>query len=49
MKQRINIITLGINNLEKSLQFYQDGLGWETKGIAGTQFENGAIVVFTLG
>lgn len=48
MKQCINILTLGVNNLEKSLKFYQNGLGWQTKGIVGTEFENGAIVVFDL-
>ncbi|HSV12476.1 MAG TPA: VOC family protein, partial [Hanamia sp.] len=48
MKQTINILTLGVNDLEKSLKFYQEGFGWQTKGIAGTEFENGAIVVFNL-
>ena len=48
MKQRINILTLGVNDLEKSVKFYQDGLGWKTKGIVGTEFENGAIVLFDL-
>ena len=35
MKQRINILTLGVNDLENSMKFYQDGLGWKTKGIIG--------------
>src|SRR5579872_2756160 len=48
MKQRINILTLGVTKLEKSLKFYQEGLGWQTQGIVGTEFENGAIVVFVL-
>jgi hypothetical protein len=48
MKQRINILTLGVNNLERSMQFYREAFGWQTKGIMGTEFENGAIVVFEL-
>ena len=48
MKQRINILTLGVNDLKKSMQFYQDGLGWRTEGIVGTEFENGAVVFFNL-
>lgn len=28
MKQRINIITLGVSNLDKTLKFYEDGLKW---------------------
>ncbi|HVS91462.1 MAG TPA: VOC family protein [Mucilaginibacter sp.] len=48
MKQRINILTLGVNDLEKSLRFFRDAFGWKTKGIIGTEFERGAIVVFDL-
>jgi catechol 2,3-dioxygenase-like lactoylglutathione lyase family enzyme len=35
MKLRITVITLGIDHLEKSLQFYSDGLGLFTQGIDG--------------
>lgn len=48
MKQRINLLTLGVSDLEKSMKFYRDGLGWQTKGIVGTEFENGAVVMFEL-
>jgi uncharacterized protein len=48
MKQRINILTLGVNDLKKSLEFYHNGLGWTTKGIVGTEFENGEVVLFDL-
>lgn len=48
MKQRINILTLGVNDLKKSMKFYQSGLGWKTKGIIGTEFENGEVVLFDL-
>jgi uncharacterized protein len=34
MKLRINIITLAVDDLEKSLTFYRDGMGLPTKGIA---------------
>ena len=48
MKQRINILTLGVNDIEKSMKFYQDGFGWQTQGIVGNEFENGAVVFFNL-
>ena len=48
MKQRINLLTLGVSDLEKSMKFYRNGLGWQTKGIVGTEFENGAVVMFEL-
>jgi catechol 2,3-dioxygenase-like lactoylglutathione lyase family enzyme len=48
MKPRITLLTLGVSDLERSLQFYRDGLGLETKGIVGTEFENGAVVFFNL-
>ena len=48
MKPRINVITLGVNELEKSLRFYRDGLGLPTQGITGTEFEDGAVVFFKM-
>jgi len=30
MKPKISLITLGVKDLEKSLEFYRDGLGFET-------------------
>jgi catechol 2,3-dioxygenase-like lactoylglutathione lyase family enzyme len=48
MKPRINVITLGVGDLEKSLAFYRDGLGLPTKGISGTEFEDGPIVLFNM-
>jgi predicted lactoylglutathione lyase len=47
MKQRINTLTLGVNDLERSMQFYRE-LGWQTEGIVGTEFENGDVVFFDL-
>ena len=48
MKPRITVITLGVDDLEKSLKFYQDGLGLKTEGIIGKEFEHGAVVFFGL-
>jgi hypothetical protein len=48
MKQRINLITLGVNHLESSMEFFKNAFGWHTKGIVGTEYENGAIVLFDL-
>ncbi len=48
MKPRIKFITLGVNDLEQSLTFYRDGLGLPTKGITGSEFEDGAVVFFNL-
>jgi uncharacterized protein len=33
LKPRISIITLAVDNLERSLNFYRDGLGLPTQGI----------------
>ncbi|OZB04863.1 MAG: glyoxalase, partial [Idiomarina sp. 34-48-12] len=35
MKPRISFITLTVDNLEKAVAFYRDGLGWPTEGIIG--------------
>ena len=48
MKQRITLITLGVDDLEKSLRFYRDGLGFPTEGIIGQEFEHGAVVFIEL-
>lgn len=48
MKPRVTVITLGVDDLERSLAFYRDGLGWPTQGIFGTEFEHGAVVFFEL-
>ncbi|WNF35219.1 VOC family protein [Bacillaceae bacterium IKA-2] len=48
MKPRITVITLGVDNLEKSLHFYRDGLGLPTEGIVGEEFEHGAVAFFDL-
>jgi hypothetical protein len=52
MKPQIGVVTLGVDDLERSLVFYRDGLGLPTKGITGDQFKGddahpaGAVVMF---
>jgi len=48
MKPRITVITIGVNDLEESLHFYRDGLGFPTEGIIGKEFEYGAVVFIQL-
>lgn len=48
MQPLITLITLGVDDLEKSLRFYRDGLGFPTEGIVGEQFEYGAVAFFQL-
>jgi len=48
MKQRINVLTVGVVDLKKAVKFYQEGLGWKTQGIIGTEFENGEVALFDL-
>jgi len=48
MKPRISVITLGVDDLQRSLNFYRDGLGLPTQGICGTEFEYGAVAFFDL-
>jgi catechol 2,3-dioxygenase-like lactoylglutathione lyase family enzyme len=48
MKPRISVLTLGVADLEQSLEFYRDGLGLPTKGIVGREFEHGAVAFFDL-
>jgi catechol 2,3-dioxygenase-like lactoylglutathione lyase family enzyme len=48
MKPRITVITIGVDDLEESLRFYRDGLGLQTEGIIGTEFEHGAVAFLDL-
>ena len=48
MKPKITVITIGVNDLQKSLQFYRDGLGFSSEGIVGQEFEYGAVVFISL-
>lgn len=48
MKPRISVLTIGVADLERSLEFYRDGLGLPTEGIIGREFEHGAVAFFEL-
>lgn len=48
MKPHVTLITLAVDDLERSVAFYRDGLGLPTKGIVGTEIENGAVAFFGL-
>ena len=48
MEPRFTVLTLGVDDLERSLAFYRDGLGFPTEGIIGKEFDHGAVVFFDL-
>lgn len=41
MQPRITVITLGVDDLERAVKFYRDGLGLQTEGVVGTEFAYG--------
>lgn len=48
MKLRISVITIGVDDLKRALEFYRDGLGLPTEGIVGEEFDNRVIAFFDL-
>ena len=54
MDPRIHVITLAVDDLERALVFYRDGLGFDSPGVVGTEFLDdrtgaaGDIVIFKL-
>lgn len=46
MRPHISLITLAVEDLERAVAFYRDGLGLPTRGIMGTEFEIGAVAFF---
>jgi catechol 2,3-dioxygenase-like lactoylglutathione lyase family enzyme len=48
MRPDITLLTLGVDDLERAVAFYRDGLGFPTQGIVGTEFEIGAVAFFDL-
>jgi catechol 2,3-dioxygenase-like lactoylglutathione lyase family enzyme len=48
MRPCISFLTLGVDDLDRSLMFYRDGLGLPTAGIVGREFEHGAVAFFEL-
>jgi uncharacterized protein len=48
MRPRVSVLTLGVDDLERAVAFYRDGLGFQTAGIVGLEFEHGAVAFFDL-
>jgi catechol 2,3-dioxygenase-like lactoylglutathione lyase family enzyme len=48
MKPKITLITLAVDDLERAVAFYRDGLGFATNGIVGKDLDNGAVAFFNL-
>ena len=48
MQARITLITLAVDDLERSVAFYKNGLGFATQGIVGKELEHGAVAFFNL-
>ncbi|MBE7464099.1 MAG: VOC family protein [Planctomycetes bacterium] len=48
MQPRLTVITVCVEDLERALRFYRDGLGLPTPGIIGKEFEYGAVVFIDL-
>lgn len=48
MHPRITLLTLAVDDLERAVAFYRDGLGLPTRGIVGTDLDHGAVAFFEL-
>jgi uncharacterized protein len=54
MDPRIHVVTLAVDDLERSLAFYREGLGLESSGVEGIEFARddtqagGAVAMFNL-
>ena len=48
MKPRLSVITLAVDDLERAVAFYRDGLGWPTQGIVGSAAQHSAVAFFAL-
>ena len=48
MQPHITMITLAVQDLQASFEFYRQGLGLNSAGIIGTEYENGAVAFFDL-
>lgn len=40
MRAKIFFITLAVDDLDRALAFYRDGLGWPTEGVVGGEFHD---------
>jgi uncharacterized protein len=38
MEPRLNIVTLGVRDLDRAIQFYRDGLGWPVSSVSVGDF-----------
>lgn len=47
MQPQISVLTIGVDDLERSMRFYER-LGWHTEGVVGKEFEHGSVVMFNL-
>ena len=48
MEPRVSIVTLGVEDLERSVAFYHDGLGWPRSGVGGDEvafLKTGGVVI----
>lgn len=54
MQAKIIFVTLGVDDLERSVAFYRDGLGWQTEGVVARELHDeitgadGTIALFVL-
>jgi uncharacterized protein len=48
LEPRFTVLTIGVDDLAKSLKFYQEGMGLDSKGIVGKEFEHGEVAFFDL-
>lgn len=48
MDPHISLLTIAVDDLERAVRFYRDGLGLATPGIVGREFEQGAVAFFEL-
>ncbi len=53
MRSRIDVMMLGVDDLNRAIAFYRDGLGLESPGVVGTEFVSddttpGAVAMFEL-
>jgi catechol 2,3-dioxygenase-like lactoylglutathione lyase family enzyme len=48
VEPRVSLVTLGVSDLERSVTFYRDGLGWPKSGIGGDEvafLKTGGVVI----
>ena len=48
LESRFTVLTLGVEDLEKSFKFYHEGMGLASKGVVGKEFEHGDVAFFDL-